>query len=173
MQEEVILVNEEDKEIGAMEKLDCHRQGLLHRAFSVFIFNSQNMMLLQKRAKNKYHSPGLWTNACCSHPRKGETIEQAAHRRIKEELGFDCDVKKCFSFIYQAKVSPDLIEHEFDHVFFGTYNGSLDKVNPQEVDSCRWVDIRTLKEEVEKNPEQFTAWFRIVLDRVLLHCEND
>lgn len=165
--EEVILVDEQDREVGVLEKLEAHRQGVLHRAFSIFLFNAHGQMLLQKRAKGKYHCPGLWTNACCSHPRVGETPIEAAHRRLKEELGFDCALKKAFSFVYKATLDRNLIEHEFDHVFIGTYNGPLDHLNPDEVEECRWIDIPALLQEVKESPQQFTPWFLIALERVL------
>src|SRR5258708_894916 len=125
MEERVILVNDQDEEIGTEEKMCAHEKGLLHRAFSIFIYNSKGEMLLQRRAKIKYHSGGLWTNACCSHPRKGETIEKAAHRRLKEEFGFDCNLKNAFSFIYQADLDKGLKEHEFDYVLTGLYDGPI------------------------------------------------
>lgn len=118
---DIILVDKDDNEIGKGEKMAVHLAGQLHRAFSIFIFNSQGEMMLQRRASTKYHSPGLWTNACCSHPRPGESLEQAAKRRLKEEMGFECDLQKVFSFIYKAKVE-DLTEHEFDHVFIGKFD---------------------------------------------------
>ena len=121
--EKVILVNEDDQSTGWMEKMEAHRKGVLHRAFSVFIFNDNGEMLIHRRALDKYHSGGLWTNACCSHPREGETTEESAHRRLMEEMGFDCDIQEQFSFIYRAELDNDLIEHELDHVFFGRFNG--------------------------------------------------
>ncbi|MEX2707291.1 MAG: isopentenyl-diphosphate Delta-isomerase [Candidatus Freyrarchaeum guaymaensis] len=166
MSDMVILVDENDTEIGAEEKLKAHRDGKLHRAFSIFIFNSEGEMLLQKRAKSKYHSGGLWSNACCSHPRPGESLEQAAHRRLQEEMGFDCDLQKAFHFVYKTKLDNDLTEYEFDHVFIGNYEGEI-KVNPDEAEDFKWVKMDDVKEDVIKHPENYTEWFKIALDQVL------
>ncbi len=166
MNELVILVDENDKEIGTGEKMKTHKEGKLHRAFSIFIFNSKGEMLLQKRAKSKYHSGGLWSNACCSHPRPGEELEQAAHRRLKEEMGFDCDLQKAFHFVYKTNLDNDLTEHEFDHVFIGEYDEEVE-INPNEAEDFKWVIIASLKEDVEKNPENYTVWFKIALREVL------
>lgn len=166
MSELVILVDENDKEIGTGEKMKTHKEGKLHRAFSIFIFNSKGEMLLQKRAKSKYHSGGLWSNACCSHPRPGEELEQAAHRRLKEEMGFDCELQKAFHFVYKTNLDNDLTEHEFDHVFIGEYDGEVE-INPNEAEDFKWVIIDSLKEDVEKNPENYTVWFKIALREVL------
>ncbi|MDB6081338.1 MAG: isopentenyl-diphosphate delta-isomerase [Chlamydiia bacterium] len=168
MEERVILVNEQDQEVGLEEKMAAHRKGLLHRAFSIFIFNSNEEMLLQQRAQTKYHSGGLWTNTCCSHPRKGETTAEAAHRRLQEEFGFDCSLQEQFSFIYQADLDQGLQEHEFDHVFTGYYNGSIDHVNPQEIATFRWITLDNLRKEMQAKPELFTVWFRIILDKYVL-----
>lgn len=167
MEEKVILVNDQDEEISTMEKMQVHRAGLLHRAFSIFIFNSKKEMLLQQRAFSKYHCGGLWTNACCSHPRKGETVLQAAHRRLQEEFGFDCPLKESFSFIYKADVGGGLIEHEFDHVIKGEFEGPILNPNPQEINSYCWYELDTLQQKVKQSPETFTVWFRIILERVL------
>ena len=171
--EQVILVNEQDEEIGLLEKMEAHRRGLLHRAFSLFLFNSKGEMLLQQRASSKYHSPNLWTNACCSHPRKNEDIEKAAHRRLKEELNIDCPLKKAFSFIYQAELDHGLTEHEFDHVFIGAYDGTVNAYNPDEVQACRWVQIPALLEETKAHPEKFTIWFLIALEKVVAYHEKN
>lgn len=165
MQEYVILVDEKDNEKGKEEKMKAHEKGLLHRAFSIFIFNSEGLMLLQKRALHKYHSAGLWSNACCSHPMPKEETINAAHRRLKQELGFDTQLEKKFSFIYKADVGNDLIEHEFDHVFFGVYNGKI-KINTEEVAETRWINKKKLLEEIRKKPEQFTAWFKIAIKEI-------
>ncbi|MFZ5517418.1 MAG: isopentenyl-diphosphate Delta-isomerase [Candidatus Zhuqueibacterota bacterium] len=165
MEEIVILVDSKDNEIGREEKMKAHENGVLHRAFSVFIFNRDGEMLLQQRAMNKYHSAGLWTNACCSHPRPGETIEEAAHRRLKEEMGFDCQLERKFHFIYRAEFDNGLIEHEFDHVLFGTYSGRID-FNPDEVANVRWISIEDLREELIKRPEYYTVWFKIAFEEV-------
>jgi isopentenyl-diphosphate delta-isomerase len=165
-EERVILVDKDDQEIGTEEKLRAHRNGgKLHRAFSVFIFNSEGRMLLQRRAAGKYHCPGLWTNACCSHPRPGESSEAAAHRKLKQEMGFDVPLKGAFSFVYKADFSNGLTEHEFDYVFAGTFDGKP-QMNPDEADAFKWVDIAKLKKDVAANPDKYTPWFRIVFERV-------
>jgi isopentenyl-diphosphate delta-isomerase len=165
--EEVILVDENDAELGTLEKLKAHQEGRLHRAFSIFLFNEEGKMLLQQRALTKYHSPGLWSNACCSHPRKGETVLQAAERRLFEELGIRTEMRHAFSFIYNTPVGQGLIEHEFDHVLTGRYDGPLDAINPEEVHACRWQDIASLLAETREQPERFTTWFLIALSKIL------
>ena len=157
---EVILVDEQDNEIGVMEKMDVHRQGLLHRAFSVFIFNSTGHMLLQKRASCKYHSPGLWTNACCSHPAPGETTSFAAARRLNEELGFTCFLSEITSFIYETPFDNGLIEHEYDHVFTGIYEGEI-TLNDEEVEEIKWMSLKEIDEAISENRDQFSFWFLI------------
>jgi isopentenyl-diphosphate delta-isomerase len=165
--EQIILVDRSDNEIGYCEKLEAHKNGgKLHRAFSIFIFNSRGQMLLQQRAATKYHCAGLWTNACCSHPNKGETLEAAVHRKLKQEMGFDCPLKEIFSFIYRAEFANGLTEHEFDHVFVGRYDGAINP-NPDEVDDWRWIDVAELIKDVKKNPQKYTPWFRIALEKVL------
>lgn len=166
MNETVILVDKHDRQIGIEEKLKAHREGKLHRAFSVFIFNDEGEMLLQKRALHKYHSAGLWTNACCSHPRPGEPVAQAATRRLQEEMGFACKLQKAFDFIYKVEFDNGLIEHEFDHVFVGNYDGGI-APDPDEVVDYRWVKIATLKKEIETFPEKYTVWFKLALERTL------
>jgi len=150
--EEVILVDELDNPIGLMEKLEAHEKALLHRALSVLIFNSKNEFLLQQRSDNKYHSPGLWTNACCSHPRAGETVEAAAERRLKEEMGMSCQTQKVFHFTYKAEFENGLTEHELDHVFFGKTD-SLPVLNPDEAKSYRYLDLESLISEIEATPK--------------------
>lgn len=169
--EHVILVDEQDCEIGAMEKLAAHENGgVRHRAFSVFIFNSQGLWLLQKRAAGKYHFPGLWTNACCSHPRPGEATEAAAHRRLGEELGFDCTLTERFHFEYKATSEAEgLTEHEIDHVFTGTFNGTP-VLNPHEVSDVRWVTLSDLEHDLQTNPGAFTPWFKLAFPRVCAEC---
>ena len=164
--EYVILVDKQDNPIGVMEKMEAHEKGLLHRAFSVFVFNKKGEMLLQQRAISKYHSGGLWTNTCCSHPRKGEKTIDAAHRRLKEEMGFDCEIEKAFDFIYESKLDNNLTEHELDHVFIGTYE---DKIipNPEEVENYKYVTIPWLLDDLKKHPTQYTEWFKICLQEVL------
>jgi isopentenyl-diphosphate delta-isomerase len=157
-----ILVDEQDREIGREEKLKTHQLGLLHRAFSVLIFNDSNEMLLQKRALTKYHSPGLWTNACCSHPQPDETVPEAGERRLMEEMGFSTELKEAFSFVYKADVGSGLTEHEFDHVMVGRYNAH-GNYNLAEVSDARFVSLQELEEEITATPEQFTPWFRIII----------
>ncbi len=157
---EVILVNEADEQIGTMEKIEAHQKALLHRAFSVFIFNSKGEMLLQQRAMEKYHSPGLWTNACCSHPSPGEDTQQAAERRLFEELGFKVPLKKSFSFTYRSVFDNGLTEHEYDHVFTGTYDGDIHS-DPKEVMAYKFSSIEEINRALEKDPGRFTTWFNI------------
>ncbi len=163
--EKIILVDEFDNEIGTMEKMEAHRKGVLHRAFSVLLFNSQGELLLQKRAKNKYHSGGLWTNTCCSHPRPGELTETAAHRRLQEEMGFDTDLEEIFHFIYQAPFDNGLTEHEFDHVFAGEFDGRVEP-DPEEVSEYQYLHLYKIAQMVKQNPEAFTPWFLLALPRV-------
>lgn len=144
MKEFVVLVDQDDQKLGLMEKQQAHVAGLLHRAFSVFVFNSKGELMIQQRAANKYHSPTLWTNTCCSHPRDNETYEQAAHRRLQEEMGFDCQLDFKFSFIYKAHLDNNLTEHELDHVFIGTFDDEPN-LNPDEVMAYRWVELQDLK----------------------------
>jgi isopentenyl-diphosphate delta-isomerase len=159
--EKVILVNEQDEQLGLMEKMEAHEKGLLHRAFSVFIFNDKGEMMMQQRALHKYHSGGLWTNTCCSHPRVGESTEAAAKRRLQEEMGFSCDVKEVFHFIYKATLDNNLTEHELDHVFFGYFNG-FPQINPEEVASWKWMHPLEVASDMHQNPDQYTAWFKII-----------
>ncbi|MFL5787322.1 MAG: isopentenyl-diphosphate Delta-isomerase [Flavisolibacter sp.] len=163
--QQIILVNENDEFVGVMEKMEVHRKGLLHRAFSVFIFDKEGKMLLQKRSLEKYHSAGLWTNACCSHPKPGESVEDASQRRLFEELGISTTLQKIFVFTYKSKVENDMIEHEFDHVFAGEYDGNI-QWNPEEVAECRLIDLNTIKSELENSPELYTAWFRIAFPEI-------
>jgi len=158
---EVILVDKDDREAGVMEKMEAHRKGILHRAFSVFIFNDDNQLMLQQRALHKYHSPGLWSNTCCSHPFPEEPVEEAAHRRLQEEMGFDVEVKKAFTFIYKAELDQGMTEHELDHVLIGNYNDEP-SINQEEVAAWNWVDLEELIEDMDSNPENYTVWFRII-----------
>ncbi len=169
--EYVILVDEQDNELGTMEKMEAHEKGLLHRAFSVFTFNSKGELMLQRRALHKYHSGGLWTNTCCSHPRKGEATIDAAHRRLMEEMGFDCELKEVFDFIYKRKLDKGLTEHELDHVFIGTFDGEP-QINPDEVHEFKHIGLDDLIEDVEKNPDIYTEWFKICLKETLKHREK-
>lgn len=172
VEEKVILVDENDEPIGLMNKMEAHEKAILHRAFSVFIFNSDGKLMLQERAHHKYHSPTLWTNTVCSHPRDGETTIDAAHRRIVEEMGFDCEFEEAFSFLYKAEVGKGLIEHEFDHVFIGTSN-TQPLINADEVASWKYVDLKWLEEDVKLNSGNYTEWFKIALAEVLEHFRNN
>lgn len=171
MTEEIILVDENDKEVGTGEKLKVHQEGKLHRCFSIFVFNSRGQMLLQKRAKSKYHSGGLWTNTCCSHPRKGESLEDAVQRRLKEEMGFNCGTKEIFTFIYKAALDHDIIEHEYDHVFIGKFDGDP-VLNLEEAEDYAWVDLEALKKNMKKNPGDYTIWFKIAMNKIFPVLKN-
>lgn len=162
MNEQVVLVNERDKEMGFMPKMLAHMQGALHRAFSVFIFNSKGEMLLQRRAIDKYHSGGLWTNACCSHPRPAEKIFDAANRRLQEEMGMKCELEVRFSFVYKAYLGQGLTEHEFDHVLTG-YTDEIPKPDAEEVAEWKYISMKELEADMEQHPEQYTQWFRICM----------
>src|ERR1700754_3991575 len=153
---EVILVNQSDEQIGVLEKMEAHRKGVLHRAFSVFIFDHQGRMLLQQRALNKYHSGGLWTNACCSHPRPGEETKAAAVKRLNEEMGFTTEIEALFTFTYEAEFENGLIEHEFDHVFVGQYEGDISP-NSEEVMDYKFESLQQIESELQQTPEKFTA----------------
>lgn len=165
MSNEVILVDVQDNAIGTMDKLAAHEQGLLHRAFSVFIINSNGEMLLQQRAHGKYHSGGLWTNACCSHPMPGESVNDAAKRRLMEEMGIDADAQHHFSFIYKVDLDNNLTEHELDHVLIGVYDDEV-KPNPDEVMDYKWVNPEQVLADVAVNPDNYTEWFKLVIDKV-------
>ena len=160
----VVLVNEQDQQIGLMEKIEAHEKGLLHRAFSVFILNDANELLLQKRALSKYHSPGLWTNTCCSHPKDNENIINAGNRRLKEEMGFQTELKPFLSFVYKAKFKNGLTEHEFDHVLIGKYNDEP-LINFVEVCDWKWVDLESLSLDIINNSENYTVWFKIIFKK--------
>lgn len=171
MRNQVILVDEHDKEIGLEEKLSAHKQGTLHRAISVFVFNSKGETMLQQRADTKYHSAGLWSNTCCSHPFEGESVLESAHRRLKEEMGFDCGLEEVFSFIYKVDVGHGLTENEFDHVLFGVYDGKPN-VNSIEAKEWKWSRLDALKREAKKNPNNYTPWLRILLDGALIKAAD-
>lgn len=162
---EVILVNEKDEEIGKEEKIKAHLEGKLHRAFSIFIFNKKGEMLLQKRAKGKYHSGGLWSNACCSHPRPGYELEEEARKRLKEEMGIKADPKEIFSFSYKADFGK-IKENEIDHVFIGEYEGNPNP-DPEEVEDWKWIKAQELRKDVKENPQNYTYWFKLIFERVL------
>lgn len=171
MEDQLILVDLEDREIGYMSKSETHRAGRLHRAFSVFVIYD-GKILIQKRKADKYHSGGLWANTCCSHPRKGEKLEEAVHRRMREEVGFDCDVEEWFHFVYRTQYDRELFEFEYDHVFVGEYQGTV-QIDENEIEEIRWADIEELKKDVTEHPERYASWFLIafpgVLDRLNRH----
>jgi isopentenyl-diphosphate delta-isomerase len=170
--EKVILVDENDTQVGLMPKLEAHQKGLLHRAFSVFIFNSNHQLLLQKRAVSKYHSGGLWTNTCCSHPREGEETINAANRRLIEEMGIKTNLRKVFDFIYKAELDNELTENEFDHVFYGLYNEDP-IINTEEADDFKWIDMETLNNDITLNGQDYTVWFKIAFDYFYKYLNND
>ncbi|OBQ55522.1 isopentenyl-diphosphate Delta-isomerase [Tamlana sp. s12] len=163
-EEKVILVNEKDEKIGLMPKMEAHEKALLHRAFSVFVFNDKNELMLQQRALDKYHSPGLWTNTCCSHQRDGESNLDAGRRRLQEEMGFEVPLEESISFMYKAPFDNGLTEHEYDHIMLGTFNGEPN-INPDEVASWKWKPLEEVKEDIEKQPEIYTAWFKVIFDK--------
>lgn len=161
----LILVDEEDNEIGTEEKLKVHIEGMLHRAFSILIYNSNGEMLIHKRAKDKYHCGGLWTNTCCSHQKQRDSLKKDIHGRLIEELGFDCELKKIFKFHYKKEFENGLIENEIDYVFVGVYDGKVIP-NPKEVEDYKWVNIGWLKKDVLINPDKYTFWFKEIMKRV-------
>lgn len=168
IEEQVILVNDKDEQLGLMPKLEAHEKGVLHRAFSVFIFNEKNELMLQQRALHKYHSPGLWTNTCCSHQRDGESSLSAGVRRLREEMGFEVPLKETTSFIYTATFDNGLTEHEFDHILVGKFNDEP-KINEDEVASWKWISMDDLEKGMNENPNQYTAWFKIIFDKFQQH----
>ena len=163
----LIAVDALDRETGRVEKVDAHRGGILHRAFSVFIFDEDERLLLQRRARRKYHSGGLWSNTCCSHPRVGESVCDAAHRRLLEEMGFDCPLERVFGFVYRAPLDGGLVEHEFDHVLVGHFGG-VPAPDGQEVEDWRWAALSTIQSELAEDPSAYTAWFKLALDGLVL-----
>ncbi len=170
-EENVILVNQNDEEIGLMPKLEAHEKAVLHRAFSVFILNDKNELMLQQRAHQKYHSPLLWTNTCCSHQRQGESNLQAGSRRLFEEMGFKTELKELFHFIYKAPFDNGLTEHELDHVMIGYYN-EAPIINTEEVENWKWMTIEAVKLDIEKQPENYTIWFKIIFDKFYHFLED-
>ena len=164
MEEQVILVNERDEKIGLMPKLEAHQKGILHRAFSIFVFNDNNEMMLQQRALNKYHSPGLWTNTCCSHQRDGETSLEAGKRRLEEEMGFITPLNETDSIIYKTPFDNGLTEHELDHILVGKFNG-IPEINQVEVASWKWMALEQIQKDIQINPDDYTAWFKIIIDK--------
>ena len=171
MEELVVLVDENDKKIGLMPKMEAHEKAVLHRAFSVFIFNKDGDLMLQQRAGHKYHSPLLWTNTCCSHQRDGETNLEAGKRRLFEEMGFNTDLKEVFSFVYKAPFDNGLTEHELDHVMVGYYENEP-KINKDEVEAYRWMTLEDVKTDIEKNPHIYTAWFKIIFNESYQKLKN-
>lgn len=169
--EKVILVNEKDEQIGLMEKIEAHEKALLHRAFSVFVFNDKNELMIQQRAHSKYHSPGLWTNTCCSHQREGETNIEAGKRRLQEEMGFKTDLKDTISFIYKAPFDNGLTEHEFDHILVGNFEGQPD-LNPDEVAAWKWMSLEDIQKDMQENPDIYTEWFKIIFDKYYSHIQS-
>jgi isopentenyl-diphosphate delta-isomerase len=170
-EEQVILVNEKDEPIGLMNKMEAHEKAILHRAFSVFILNDNNEVMLQQRAHHKYHSPLLWTNTCCSHQRAGETNIQAGKRRLFEEMGFEVELKELFHFIYKAPFDNGLTEHELDHVMIG-YSNIEPVINPEEVASWKWMKIEAIKDDMIQNPAEYTIWFKIIFDEFYHYLEE-
>lgn len=167
-EEMVILVNEKDEKIGLMSKQEAHEKAQLHRAFSVFIFNDKNELMLQQRALDKYHSPGLWTNTCCSHQRDGESNIDAGKRRLQEEMGFVTELNETISFIYKAPFDNGLTEYEFDHILTGHFNDEPN-LNPAEVANWKWMSISDIKKDIELNPQSYTAWFKIIFEKYQEH----
>ncbi|HNW28388.1 MAG TPA: isopentenyl-diphosphate Delta-isomerase [Spirochaetota bacterium] len=163
----VIIVDEKDNELGTAEKMEVHHAGKLHRAFSIFVVNSRGEMLIQKRADGKYHSGGLWSNACCGHHTPGESLDASAHRRLREEMGFDCDFKELFAVTYRAGLDNNIIEHEIDHVFIGVYDKDP-APDPGEVSEYAWADTKQLANDMKKNPERYTHWFKLLLEKVMM-----
>ncbi len=163
MVDDIILVDERNQQIGTGKKMPVHEEGKLHRAFSIFIFNSKGELMLQRRAKHKYHCGGLWTNTCCSHPRPDKNIKEEAEKRLQEEMGFSCDLKEIFSFDYQICFENGLIENEFDHVFVGKYEEEP-ILNKEEADDWRWISGKNLQKELKNNPEVFTYWLMVIME---------
>jgi len=167
----VILVNKNDKKIGLMPKMEAHKKGALHRAFSVFIFNNKNELMIQKRNINKYHSPGLWTNTCCSHQKDGESNISAGKRRLLEEMGFCVELNEVGSFIYNVGVDNGLIEHELDYILVGKYNGNV-KINSDEVDNWKWMSLDNIKDDIRIRSKNYTEWFKIIMDNYYTQLKN-
>ena len=163
-EEQVILVNDKDEQIGLMPKMEAHEKAVLHRAFSVFVFNDKDELMLQQRAADKYHSPLLWTNSCCSHQRDGESNLEAGKRRLQEEMGFVCELKEVTSFIYKAPFDNGLTEHELDHIMIGYYNEEP-IINREEVESFKWMTVKDVKNEIANKPEIYTEWFKIIFEK--------
>ncbi|MBF7090588.1 isopentenyl-diphosphate Delta-isomerase [Flavobacterium sp. ALJ2] len=171
IEENVILVNQNDEQIGLMPKMEAHEKAVLHRAFSVFVLNDNNEIMLQQRAHHKYHSPLLWTNTCCSHQRDGETNIEAGTRRLFEEMGFITPLKELFHFIYKAPFDNGLTEHELDHVMIGRYNG-VPTINPEEVEAWKWMKIEDVKTDMQLHPEIYTVWFKKIFEEFYHFLED-
>jgi len=170
-EEKVILVDREDNSVGTLPKMEAHEKGVLHRAFSVFILNQKGELMLQQRALHKYHSPGLWTNTCCSHQREGEENLQAGTRRLEEEMGFSVPLEELFSFIYKAPFDNGLTEHELDHVMLGYYEG-IPEINSDEVNTWKWMSLNEIASDLTVNPESYTVWFKIIFERFFNHIKS-
>tara|TARA_R110002012_G_scaffold241610_1_gene415815 strand:+ start:2140 stop:2664 length:525 start_codon:yes stop_codon:yes gene_type:complete len=168
IEEQVILVNEKDEQIGLMGKMEAHEKALLHRAFSVFVFNDKKELMIQQRAIHKYHSPGLWTNTCCSHQRAGESNIEAGTRRLQEEMGFVTNLEESISFIYKAPFDNGLTEHEFDHILIGHFNDDP-AINLDEVAAWKWMTLDAIKADIENQPDLYTAWFKIIFEKFYEH----
>lgn len=164
--EKVILVDSKDNPIGSMEKYEAHHKGLLHRAFSILLFNSRGQLMLQQRAATKYHSAGLWSNTCCSHPQSDESLISAVKRRLQHEMGIEVRIQSLYQFIYRFEFSPDLIEHEFDHVFFGETDAEP-IINKEEASSWRWISWEELKKDIKDNKSNYTFWFKLIVERIV------
>jgi len=163
--DEIILVDEKDNQIGTAEKLAAHKEGRLHRCFSIFVFDKEGRLMLQKRASGKYHCGGLWTNTCCSHPRPGGKITEEVHKRLKEEMGFDCELKEIFTFIYKTEFENGLTEHEYDHVFIGKFDGEP-VLNLEEASEWKWISMAELEKDIEGNPDNYTYWLKIAIKKI-------
>jgi len=161
----IILVDENDKQIGVATKKETHEQGLMHRCFSILVFNNKNELLMQQRAKEKYHSGGLWANTCCSHPEPGEEILEAAKKRLKEEMGFNCELQEDFVFHYRTEFDNGLIEDEVDHVLIGSYNGEVIP-NPGEVDDFKWMKVEDIKQDMQEYPQEYASWFKLIIQKL-------
>ncbi len=162
----LITVDAQDRETGVVDKLTAHRRGILHRAFSIFVFDANARLLLQQRARGKYHSGGLWSNTCCSHPRSGESLLDSAHRRLRHEMGFDCPLEAVFGFVYRATLGGGFVEHEFDHVLVGRFQG-IPVPDAGEVGDWKWESVPAIQRQLAENPLQFSAWFKAALDGLL------
>ena len=172
MNQQLILVNENDEEIGFGEKLPVHQNAQLHRAFSIFVLNERDQLLLQRRAYHKYHSGGLWANTCCSHPIRGEKQEDTIHRRLQEEMGFDCELQHMFHFIYRAELDNDLTEYEYDHVYLGRFDGTPIP-NPEEVVAWKWMNLHHIRSDIQENPDAYTYWIRQAFDQFYTQYYSD